>query len=300
MRKVIICGAAGMVGRGLLEYIAEHNCDMEIWAAGRNIDQLKQYESPTIHPIQNKDVENVLTLNQMDVMLQMAFPRNVKPEQWADGISFAANMLKLAKAYEVKSVVNISSQSIYGLNRTEPADEESPISLNSPYTTGKYCMELLMEQLFSDRPYTNIRLSTIIGPATPERVVNKFLATIIAGNNILIKGGKQVFTLLDIRDAAAGLVTLLMSNANKWRHVYNLGTEEHIGILEIAEKCESVAEMHGIFKTKVVVEQNDEVVLNSLVKVDAFYEDFSWKAAHTIDDSIDNILTILKINSFSS
>lgn len=299
MRKVIICGAAGMVGCGLLEYIVEHSCDLEIWAADRNIDQLKQYESPTIHPIQNKDVEIVLSHNQMDVMLQMAFPRNVKPEQWADGISFAASMLKLAKSYEVKSVINISSQSIYGLNRTEPADEESPISLNSPYTTGKYCMELMMGQLFSDRPYTNIRLSTIIGPATPERVVNKFMATIIAGNDILIKGGSQVFTLLDVRDAAAGLATLLMSNANKWRHVYNLGTDEYIGILKIAEKCESAAEKHGILKTRIMVEQNYKVVLNNLVKIDAFYEDFGWKAQYTIDDSIDNIFILLK-NSFSS
>lgn len=294
MRKVIIGGAAGMVGRGLLEYITEHKCDLEIWAADRNIDQLKQYESTNIHPIQNKEVEIVLSHNQMDVMLQMAFPRNVKPEQWAAGISFAANMLKLAKAYEVKSVINISSQSIYGLNRTEPADEQSPISLNSPYTTGKYCMELMMEQLFGDRPYTNIRLSTIIGPATPERVLNKFLATIIAGNNINIKGGHQVFSLLDVRDAAAGLATLLMSNANKWHHVYNLGTAEYIGIIDMAEKCESAAERHGILKTKIKVEQNDEVFLNSLVKVDAFYEDFCWKAQYTIDESIDNIFTLLE------
>lgn len=290
MKKVIICGAAGMVGRGILEYISKHNCDMEVWAADININRLKQYESKKIHPILNKDLEMVLSHNQMDVMLQMAFPRNVKPEQWADGISFAANMLKLAKAYAVKSVINISSQSIYGLNRTEPADEQSLISLNSPYTTGKYCMELMMEQLFSDRPYTNIRLSTIIGPATPERVVNKFLATIMEGNNILIKGGSQVFALLDVRDAAAGLVTLLMSDKNKWRHTYNLGTAEHIGIIEMAEKCESAAERHGILKTKVMVVQNDEIVLNSLVKVDAFYEDFGWKATTTIDDSIELIL----------
>ena len=294
MKKVIICGAAGMVGRGMLEYIAEKNCDMEVWAADINIDHLKQYECKQIHPIQNKDVESVLTNNQMDVMLQMAFPRNVKPEQWADGIRFASNMLEMAKKYDVKSVINISSQSIYGLNRTEPADENSPISLNSPYTTGKYCMELMMEKLFSDRPYTNIRLSTIIGPATPERVVNKFLAKIIAGEDIQIKGGSQVFALLDVRDAAAGLVTLLLSDNSKWKHVYNLGTKESINIVDLAEKCENAIERHGYVKTKIKIEKNDEVVLNSLVKVDALYNDFGWKASYTMDDSIENIILLNK------
>ena len=279
-----------MVGRGILAHIAENGIDAEVWAADINVDRLKPFESERIHPILNEEIECVLSQKTVDVMLQMAFPRNVKPDQWADGIKFASNMLMLAKKYDVKSVINMSSQSIYGLNRSEPADEQSPISLNSPYTTGKYCMELMMEQLFDDRPYTNIRLSTIIGPATPERVVNKFLATIIAGNDILIKGGSQVFALLDVRDAAAGLVTLLMSDANKWHHVYNLGTAEYIGIMDMAEKCESAAERHGFLKTKVVVEQNDEVVLNSLVKVDAFFEDFGWKAEKNIDDSIENII----------
>ena len=290
MKKVIICGAAGMVGRGILEYISEHNCDMEVWAADINIERLKKFESSKIHPIQNKDVEIVLSHNQMDVMLQMAFPRNVKPEQWADGICFAANMLKLAKKYEVKSVINISSQSIYGLNRTEPADEDSPISLNSPYTTGKYCMELMMEQLFSDRPYTNIRLSTIIGPATPERVVNKFLATIIAGNDIIIKGGNQVFALLDVRDAAAGLVTLLLSDSKFWKCVYNLGSNVQLGIIELAEKCEEMVAKLGYNRTKVEVVQDESIVLNSLVKVDSFYSDFTWEAKYSISDSIDFIL----------
>lgn len=291
MKNIIICGAAGLVGCGVLDYVAQHNLNMELWAADINIDRIKIYESEKIHLILNEEVESILVQNQMDIMLQMAFPRNVKPEQWAEGIRFAANMLMLAKKYDVKSVINISSQSIYGLNRSESADEQASISLNSPYTTGKYCMELMMEQLFGDRPYTNIRLSTVIGPSTHERVVNKFLAAIMAGDDIQIKGGGQVFSFLDVRDAAAGLITLLMSDANKWHHIYNLGSAEHIGIVDLAEKCQSAAERHGFLKTKVVVEQNEEVVLNSLVKVDSFYEDFGRKAENTIDDSIENIIT---------
>lgn len=293
MKKVIICGAAGMVGRGMLEYIAEQNCDMEVWAADINIDHLKQYECKKIHPIQNKDVESVLMNNQMDVMLQMAFPRNVKPEQWADGIRFAANMLEMAKMYNVKSVINISSQSIYGLNRTEPADENSPISLNSPYTTGKYCMELMMEKLFSDRPYTNIRLSTIIGPATPERVVNKFLAKIIAGEDIQIKGGSQVFALLDVRDAAAGLVTLLLSDSSKWKHVYNLGTKENVNIVELAEMCEELVNQHGINKTNVCLIKDENIMLNSQVDVSLFNKNMEWEANYSMRESISYILNAI-------
>lgn len=290
MKKIIICGAAGMVGRGILAHIAEHNCDMEVWASDINIDRLLPYESDKIHPILNDEIEEVLEETQMDIMLQMAFPRNVKPEQWADGIRFAARMLEFAKKYDVKSVINMSSQSIYGLNRTEPADEQTPISLNSPYTTGKYCMELMMEQLFNDRPFTNIRLSTIIGPATPERVVNKFLASILEGNDLQIKGGKQVFSLLDVRDAASGLVTLLMSDNSKWKKVYNLGTKENIGIIDLAEKCEEAVARHGVAKTKVEVEYDDNIALNSLVYVDEFYNDFGWSATNKMDDSIENII----------
>ena len=290
MKKVIISGAAGLLGCEIMKYIFANNCDLEVWAADISIERIKYCECDNIHPIENGDVEKVLSEIPMDTMLQMAFPRNVKPDQWADGIRFAAKMLELAKKYEVKSVINISSQSIYGLNRTEPANEESSISLNSPYTTGKYCMELMMGQLFYDRPYTNIRLSTIIGPATPERVVNKFLSSILAGNNLIIKGGSQFFSLLDVRDATSGLVTLLMSDASTWRHVYNLGTRDSIGIVELAEKCEEAAVRYGIKKTEIMVEENDTIEHNNLVKVDAFYEDLGWKARISIDNSIELIL----------
>ena len=111
-------------------------------------------------------------------MLQLAFPRNVQPEQWADGIKFCMETLFMAHKYDVKRIVHVSSQSLYGWQREDAAKVDSEVMLVSPYTTGKYCTEVLVNNLFADRPHTNVCLSTIIGTYTRERVVNFYNLTV--------------------------------------------------------------------------------------------------------------------------
>ena len=231
----MITGAGGLVGQAVISALLEdENKEYEVFAATSNTDKMNM-ENPRLCVIPNHDIEKVLKEKQIDTLLHLAFPRNVEPDQWADGIAFSMDVLYMAKKYHVGKIINTSSQSIYGLQRDHAADEVSSIYLNSPYTTGKYCSELMVNELFSDRPHTNVRLSTIIGPSTKERVTNKFFARIIQGEDIIVQGGMQVFSFLDVRDAASGFVRLIKSDGSMWKKVYNLGTHEYKTLLEIAQ-----------------------------------------------------------------
>lgn len=283
MKKILISGAGGMVGKTVIKELLNQKNDIEIWASDINTSFWTEKHN-NLHIICVNELDFVMSTNQFDVMLQMAFPRNVSPEQWSDGIEFAIDMLFKAKKYNVKRVINVSSQSIYGLQRCEPADINTHVSLFSPYTTGKFCTEVVMKNLFQDGFYTNVRLSTIISPTTSERVINKFFSQIVSGNNLTVQGGHQVFSFLDVRDAACGFVKLILNENEKWKPVYNLGTNENKELLEIANMAVSIANKFG-YNSKVILEKAD-IVLNNRIDVSLFEKDFGWKARYSLEDSM--------------
>lgn len=288
MKKILICGAAGMVGRTLVAEAVENRDDCEIWASDINVDVFSGNRSPRLHAVLNNELESVMQQTHFDAMLQMAFPRNVQPDQWAPGIEFCFNVLLLAKKFNVDKVVHVSSQSLYGWQREDAADENTPVMLVSPYTTGKYCAELLTSHLFEPGKFTNVRLSTIIGPLTKERVVNKFIEQVVKGENIVIQGGGQIFSFLDVRDAATGLLTVLLSEDVKMRPVYNIGTKEFSTLADIANQVLEEGIERGFIKTKIIIESAD-IIMNNKIRVNAIKEDFGWDAKYSVKDSISYI-----------
>ncbi|MFP3340609.1 hypothetical protein R0J91_21705, partial [Micrococcus sp. SIMBA_131] len=74
------------------------------------------------------------------------------------------------------SFVNVPSQSAYSQARTEPADEGSPTECDTPYSTGKYAMELAAELVLAPQALVNARMSSLIGPGYDVRIGRRFIA----------------------------------------------------------------------------------------------------------------------------
>lgn len=226
--------------------------------------------------------------NKIDCLIHCAFPRNAQADQWANGIAYGFRILFLAKQYDVNRVINISSQSLYGWNRTQPADENAPIILNSPYTSGKFSSEQLVERLFADRQHTSIRLASLIGPESSERVPNKLVADLLSRKSLNIQGGNQLFSFLHIDDAADALNTVITTPSDNWRACYNVGTEEAHTLTEIAELCVATGEQLGISGAKIITHKAD-IHLDNRLCCEAFFEDFGWRAKRTLADTISEI-----------
>lgn len=284
MKTILITGASGLVGRAVIQELITLQGKVTIYAASSNPDKII-YKAGNLHIIKNEEIEKILSANEIDILLQLAFPRNVSENQWAKGIKYAVDILFLAHKYKVKRIINVSSQSIYGLQRRISADEGHEIFLNSPYTTGKYCTEIVTECLFERGMYTNIRLSTTIGTDTKERVPNKLFARIVSGMDLVIKGGNQKFSFLDVRDAASGLVSLMMQDNIWWKSAYNLGTSEVNSLLNIANLAVEIAREYGYDKSKIVIQEDDIVMVNQ-IDVRLFEHDFKWKAQYSLEESL--------------
>lgn len=284
MKNILITGASGLIGNAVIWKLISLGDNVKIFAASSNPKRITLRANNLII-IQNKEIEKTLASIEIDVFLQLAFPRNVSENQWADGIKYTLDSLFLAHKYKVKRIVNVSSQSIYGLQRKVAADEQHEIVLNSPYTTGKYCTEVIMENLFEYGTYTSIRLSTTIGVTTKERVPNKFFARIVEGSDLIIKDGTQKFTFLDVRDAADGLVCLISQDNIQWKPVYNLGSSEVNSLLDIAKLSVSIANEYGYNSSKIILHEDNINMMNQ-IDVGLFEREFGWKARYSLAESL--------------
>jgi UDP-glucose 4-epimerase len=157
----------------------------------------------------------------------------------------------------VKTVINVSSSSVFGEPQYLPIDESHPTNPTSPYGVSKLAAEQYCT-VFS-RVYglntISLRYFSVYGPrGRPDQVIHRFTKNLLAGEPPLIQGdGFQTrdFTFVsDIVDAtlAAG------ESENLGGEVFNLGYGERTSISELANKLITIMGLEGKVKPQYVAE----------------------------------------------
>lgn len=285
--KIAITGAGGFLGTELLRLLSEI-ADIDVYAFSfdfeRNRDTYVKAEN--IISVDNSEAAT-FDYSGIDVLLNCAFPRNTDDEAFAEGLNFIQKVIEKAVNDKVGSVINISSQSVYSQKRTAPADESFPPVLESKYAVGKYWSELFVNTVCCNIRHTNLRMASLIGAGFNQRITNKFAAKVIAGEQIKISGGEQLFGFLDVRDAASAIIKLALSS-DEWQEVYNIGTNTAYTLREIAECAVAVGNEIGFTALEPVYNDGGEWQ-NSALDCSMFMKYFHWKPVYSIKDTMQNI-----------
>lgn len=290
--KIAITGAGGFLGTELLRQLAQRK-DVTVYAFTFDFERQRDTYiiSDNIITLDNSEAEK-FDFSNTDVLINCAFPRNVSDDTFAKGLNFLQSVIEKAVSDNVGAVINISSQSVYSQLRKEPADEFSPIILESKYAVGKYWSELFVNSMCRNIRHTNLRMASLIGVGFDQRIVNRFAIKVKNGEQITITGGDQIFGFLDVRDAAAGIIAAAMSDRS-WDEAYDLGTNESYTLKEMAEKAIEIGKNYGFTKSGLTVCEGGEWQ-NSALICDKFLEHFNWKSELSICDTICDIFNYLK------
>lgn len=289
MKRFLITGAGGFLGAELVRQMAG-NSEIQILALTSQEDRLRRIcnGASNVIPLgRNAVFDSGFSFTDIDVLINCAFPRNTDGVQMADGLKYISRLLETAVTGGVKSVINVSSQSVYSQVRMEQATENTELSLETKYAVGKYAAELMTNSVCRNIPHTNIRMASLIGVEFDQRLVNKFVKQVIAGNNLRIKGGKQLFGFLDVRDAASAIIAVAQGSA--WNEVYNLGPKQSHSLMEIAECVQCAVGKAGIEKTAIELSETDDWQ-NSSLDSSRLREQFAWKEKFCLEDTINAII----------
>ena len=289
--KIAVTGAGGFLGTELLRQLSEV-ADIKIYAFSFDFERKRDtyVKADNIISVDNSEAA-ALDYSDIDILINCAFPRNTDDEAFAEGLNFIQKVIEKAVNDKVGPVINISSQSVYSQKRTAPADEDFPIVLESKYAVGKYWSELFVNTVCRNLRHTNLRMASLIGAGFNQRITNKFAAKVIAGEQITISGGEQIFGFLDVRDAAAAIIKIALSDC-EWHEVYNLGTNNAYTLREIAECAVVVGNEIG-FTAPEPVYNNFGEWQNSALDCSKFMKYFDWKPTYSMKDTMHQIYRTL-------
>ena len=237
MRKILVTGATGFLGHFVVRELLKNPEFFVIAIGGRPEDKINPLqESPRLQ-IYALDQLFVEDITDIETVINCAFARSNDAQQLAAAIDFTRKAINRFKELGVRSVINISTQGVYErLPKGELSKEDSPILPVDLYSMVKYSVE---EMFFvSNIPYiTNVRLASLM---MPQRFLYFFIKKAKLGEAFTVTAPNQYAALLDVEEAASGLVAIANLSYEQRADTYNLGIGRQYSLLEYAMSVKNI------------------------------------------------------------
>jgi UDP-glucose 4-epimerase len=260
--RVLITGGAGFIGSHLADAYVQRGDDVLViddLSTGtiENIRHLKDNPkfSYTIDSVHNQPVTAEL-VDQCDIVFHLAAAVGVKLIVESPVRTIETNVrgtevvLALANKKQ-KRVLVASTSEVYGLSTDVPFREDGNLVMGATtkgrwsYACSKAIDEFLALAYWREKklPTTIVRLFNTVGPRQTGRygmVIPTFVKQALAGRPITVYGdGKQTRCFGYVGDVVGALVKL-MDHADSVGNVYNIGSNEEISIVQLAEKVKEL------------------------------------------------------------
>ena len=290
MKTILVTGASGFLGHHVVKHLL-NDADLEVIAIGGRPED-KSNPLPENLRLSFYTLDKLFTeqFYDIDTVINCAFARSNDPTLLAQAFDFTEQLIKRIEEFKVKSVINLSSQGVYKrLPKGELSTEDSPIEPVDLYSMAKYATEKMFS--LSAIPYVaNIRLASLM---MPQRFLYYFVKKAKAGEPFNVTAPNQYAALLDVDDAASGVVAVTAIAPEKRANVYNLGIGTQYSLLDYATRVKEIGIKFG-YQTRFEISDNN-VESNAGMDCSRIMKDTGWKPNVLINEMITNLYNGLEI-----
>ncbi|MGK7905180.1 MAG: NAD-dependent epimerase/dehydratase family protein [Hormoscilla sp.] len=262
-KTYLVTGGAGFIGSHICDTLIEQGCRVLVIdnLSTGSLDNIRHLlNHPNFHFAYASITDEVVLdrlMSEADVALHLAAAVGVKlivekPVHTIEtNVMGMESVLQAAIRYRVKTVIASTSE-VYGKGNKVPFVEDDDVVLGPTcrsrwsYAATKMVDEFLALAYYREKglPIVIARLFNTVGPRQTGQygmVIPRFVQQALKGENLTVFGdGRQSRCFLHVADAVRALLTL-SECGEAIGEVFNVGSTEEIGILELAQKVISLA-----------------------------------------------------------
>jgi UDP-glucose 4-epimerase len=311
----LLTGGAGFIGSHLTERLlarGDRVVALDNLSTGSASNATVHDDNPNYRFVQGSVLDELVVdelAHQCDVIVHLAAAVGVKliVEQplrsLTTNIRGSEIVLEAAHRYR-RQILVISTSEIYGKNTNVPLVESADRVLGSPtvarwaYSTAKAVDEILAYAYHKERglPTIVVRLFNTVGPRQSPAygmVIPRLVRRALANEPITVYGdGTQTRCFCHVRDVVGALVGLLDS-PDAIGEVFNVGSQQEISILELAQRIvsrtESTSEV-ALIPYDEAYESGFEDMMRRVPDTGRINALTGWKASHSLDEILDEMI----------
>jgi UDP-glucose 4-epimerase len=244
-RRVLVTGASGFLGQGLISQLAQQgDCEAVIAVDVREVPAGQRLPGITYltQDVRDPTLAETVAAQQIDTLVHLA--AIVTPGKDANrafeysvDVEGTRNVLQACVAHGVQHIVVSSSGAAYGYHADNPAwlTEDMPLRGNDSfaYSHHKRLVEEMLAQYRQTQPQllqTVLRIGTILG----ERVNNQITALFEKPRLLAIQGSDSPFVFVWDEDVTGAIVHALSGQAPSG--CFNLAGDGALTIFDIAQR----------------------------------------------------------------
>jgi dTDP-glucose 4,6-dehydratase len=257
--KYFITGGAGFIGSNFVNFIFQSNSNVDKvtvfdkFTYASNVKNLQMYSSNSnLHIINGDILDAELIRNSMrghDIVIHFAAESHVDRSIYGaelfikTNVLGTLNVLEAAHNNDIKTVIHVSTDEVYGSISEGSATENFPLRPNSPYAASKASSDLIARS-FNKTYDMDIRVTRCCNNygkyQYPEKVIPVIIKSILSNNKIPIYGdGSNIREWIHVNDHCAAILKVIENGSAG--EVYNIGSGQYFTNLELAENiCDAM------------------------------------------------------------
>ena len=244
-RRVLVTGAAGFLGQGLIAQLARQgDCESVIAVDVREVPDAQRLSGITYltQDVRDPALANTVAEHRIDTVVHLAAivtpgKNTNRSFEYSVDVEGTRNVLQACVAHGVQHIVVSSSGAAYGYHADNPAwlTENMPLRGNKSfaYSHHKRLVEEMLAQYRQIHPelqQTVLRIGTILG----ERVNNQITALFEKPRLLAVQGSDSPFVFIWDEDVTGAIVHALSGQAPGG--CFNLAGDGALTIFEIAQR----------------------------------------------------------------
>ena len=302
-RRILVTGGAGFMGSNMIHYLLKKYDDVAILNLDKltyagNLENLTDVEKNSRYVFVKGDISDVKTVNTLckafafDAVINYAAETHVD-RSIMDPSAFlytdiigTYNLLEAVKKYRIGTMIQISTDEVFGEAIDREFVETSPFEPNSPYSASKAGGDHLCRAYFRTykTPVIVTHSCNFYGPYQyPEKLIPLFITNLLEKKKVPVYGqGDQIREWIYTEDHCRAIDLILEKGLAG--EVYNIGTGERMKNIDVTRMILRMLDMSDSHIEYVTDRPGHDV--RYAVNADKLRERLGWEPKHSFKESL--------------